>query len=414
MASTDGDLVAGNLMRPRHEIADVFRRYGDAYRQTRRLPTAALRVMHAIETCRTAPLGGHLERCTDCGFERPAYNSCRNRHCPKCQSLAKAQWLEARQAELLPVDYFHTVFTLPHDLNPLILANKACLYQILFEAVADTLLTFGADPRHRLGGQLGFLAILHTWDQQLRFHVHLHCVVPGGALDVNGDRWIAARSTFLFPVRALSRAFRRRFLTRLEAAWREQRLVVPASLPASRSLTACRAWLAALARKDWVVYAKPPFGGPATVLEYLARYTHRVALSNHRLTAVADGHVSFTYRDRQHGGVVRELTLPAESFIDRFLRHVLPPHFLRIRHVGFLANRAKKARLGQCRRLLHAAPPPAPAPPRATAERIHTLTGRDPGRCPHCHTGTMVTVEHWAAGRSRRANHLAPRPADSS
>lgn len=414
MVTSDGDLAAVARERPRHEVADVFRLYGDAYRQAHRLPTSALRVMHAIDTCRTAPLGGHLERCTECGFERPAYNSCRNRHCPKCQSLAKAQWLEARQAELLPVDYFHTVFTLPHDLNPLILANKARLYQILFEAVADTLLTFGADPRHRLGGQLGFLAILHTWDQQLRFHVHLHCVIPGGALDVDADRWIPARSTFLFPVRALSRAFRRRFLTRLEATWRQQRLVLPASLPASGSPTAFRAWLAALARKAWVVYAKPPFGGPATVLDYLARYTHRVAISNHRLTAVVDGHVSFTYRDRQHGNVTRILTLPAESFIDRFLLHVLPAHFLRIRHVGFLANRMKKARLAQCRRLLHAAPSPTPAPARTTAQRLHALTGHDPLICPHCHTGTMVTIDRWPAGRSQLADHPAPRPEDSS
>jgi hypothetical protein len=414
MATSDGGPAAGIRARPRHEVADVFRRYGDAYRLTHRLPPSALRVMHAIDTCRTAPLGGHLERCTDCGFERPAYNSCRNRHCPKCQSLAKARWLDARQAELLPVDYFHTVFTLPHDLNPLILANKARLYQILFEAVADTLLTFGADPRHRLGGQLGVLAILHTWDQQLRFHVHLHCVVPGGALDVDGHRWVSARPTFLFPVRALSRAFRRRVLTRLEAAWREQRLVFPTSLAARRGPTAFRAWLAALARKEWVVYAKPPFGGPATVLEYLARYTHRVAISNHRVTTVADGHVSFTYRDRQHGGVLRTLTLPAESFIDRFLLHVLPPRFLRIRHVGFLANRTKQARLAQCRRLLHAAPAPAPACTRTTAERIHALTGLDPLICPHCHTGTMVTIERWAAGRARLADHPAPRPEDSS
>ena len=322
-------------------------------------------------------------------------------------------WLDARQAELLPVDYFHTVFTLPHHLNPLILANKARLYQILFEAVADTLLTFGADPRHRLGGQLGFLAILHTWDQQLRFHVHLHCVVPGGALDVAGDRWIAARATFLFPVRALSRAFRRRFLARLETAWRAHHLTLPASLPASGRLTAFRAWLAALARKDWVVYAKPRFGGPATVLGYLARYTHRVALSNHRLPAIADGDVSFTYRDRQHGNATRTLTLPAESFIDRFLLHVLPAHFLRIRHVGFLANRTKKTRLAQCRRLLHATPP-TPAPTRTTAERIHTRIGRDPGRCPHCYTGTMLTIERGVAGPAQRTDRPAPHPEDSS
>jgi hypothetical protein len=358
-------------------VAEVSRLYGDAYRHTHRLSTPALRVMHAIETCRTAALGGHLERCTDCGFDRPAYDSCRDRHCPTCQSLAKARWLEARRAELLPVDYFHTVFTVPHDLNPLILANKACLYQILFEAVADTLLTFGADPRHHLGRQLGVLAILHTWDQQLRFHVHLHGIVPGGALDGDGDRWVSANPTLLFPVRALSRAFAHRFLTRLETASQQQRLVFPASIASVEAPTAFQAWVDTLRRQAWVVYAKPPFGGPATVLGDLARYTHRVAIANHRITAVADGQVSFTYRDRQQGGVIRDLTLPAESFIDRFLLHVVPPHVPRIRHVGFLANGTKKIRLAQCRRLLDAAPPPAPAT-RTTAEQMHALR---PCRC---------------------------------
>ena len=399
--------------RPRHEVAEVFRLHGDAYRQTHRLSTPALRVMHAIDTCRTAALGGHLERCTDCGFERPAYDSCRDRHCPKCQSLAKARWLEARQAEWLPVNYFHTVFTVPHDLNPLILANTACLYQILFEAVAETLLTFGADPCHHLGGQLGFLAILHTWDQQLRFHVHLHCVVPGGALDVDGDRWVSTSPTFLFPVRALSRAFGHRFLTRLEAAAQQQRMVWPESLAAVRVPSAFRAWLETLRRKAWGVYAKPPFGGPATVLDYLARYTHRVAISNHRLTAVADGHVSFTYRDRQHGGGLRELTLPAESFIDRFLLHVLPPHFVRIRHFGFLANRTKTARLAQCRRLLDAAPPPPVVTP-TTAEQVRTLTGVDSVTCPHCHVGTMLVIERWPRGSRPLGPHAAPLIENSS
>ncbi len=399
--------------RPCHEVAEVFRLYGDAYRQTHRLSTPALRVMHAIATCRTAALGGHLERCTDCGFERPAYDSCRNRHCPKCQSLAKARWPEARQAELLPVNYFHTVFTVPHDLNPLILANKAVLYQILFEAVADTLLTFGADPRHHLGGQLGFLAILHTWDQQLRFHVHLHCVVPGGALDVDGDRWVSASPTFLFPVRAWSQAFAHRFLTRLETAYQQQRVAFPASLASVEAPAALQAWVDTLRRHAWVVYAKPPFGGPATVLDYLARYTHRVAISNHRITAVADGQVSFTYRDRQHGGVIRTRALPAESFIDGFLLHVVPPHVPRIRHVGFLANCTKKVRLAQCRRLLNAAPPPVPAT-RATDEHVHALTGVDPFLCPHCHTGTMAIVERVPTVRTRPVVGPTPAFEDSS
>jgi predicted Zn-ribbon and HTH transcriptional regulator len=413
MTTNEAGPAAPAPARPCHEVGEVLRLYGDAYRQTHRLSTPALRVMHAIETCRTAALGGHLERCTDCGFERPAYDSCRNRHCPKCQSLAKARWLEARQAELLPVDYFHTVFTVPHDLNPLILANKACLYQILFEAVADTLLTFGADPRHHLGGQLGVLAILHTWDQQLRFHVHLHCVVPGGALDVDGDRWVSARPTFLFPVRALSSAFGRRFLARLEVAYRQQRLVFPASLASVEAPAAFQAWVDTLRRHAWVVYAKPPFGGPATVLDYLARYTHRVAISNHRITAVADGQVSFTYRDRQHGGVLRDLTLPAASFIDRFLLHVVPPRFPRIRHVGFLANCTKKIRLAQCRRLLDAAPPPAP-PTRTTAEQMHALTGVDRSRCPHCHTGTMAIVARVPTVRNRPGVGSTPAFEDSS
>ncbi len=413
MATNETGSAAPVPLRPRHELADVFRLYGDAYRETHPLSTAVRRVMRAITTCRTAAQGGHLERCTACRFERPAYNSCRNRHCPKCQSLAKARWLEARQAELLPVDYFHVVFTVPHDLNALMRANPARLYAILFDAVADTLLTFGANPRQGLGGQLGVLAILHTWDRQLRYHVHLHCVVAGGALDVNGDRWVAARPTFLFPVRALSRAFAHRFLTRLEAAGQPQRLVWPESLAAVRGPSAFRAWLETLRRKAWVVYAKPPFGGPATVLDYLARYTHRVAISNHRLTAVADGQVSFTYRDRQHGGVLRELTLPADAFIDRFLQHTLPPHFVRIRHLGFLANRTKTARLAQCRRLLNAAPPPPVVTP-TTAEPVRTLTGVDAVACPHCHVGTMLVIERWPRGSRPTGLHAAPPGEDSS
>jgi hypothetical protein len=279
--------------------------------------------------------------------------------------------------------------------------------------VADTLLTFGADPRHHLGGQLGVLAILHTWDQQLRFHVHLHCVVPGGALDVEGDRWVSATPTFLVPVRALSPAFAHRFLTRLETACQQQRVVFPASLASVKAPTAFQAWVDTLRRQAWVVYAKPPFGGPATVLDYLARDTHRVAISNHRITAVAEGQVSFTYRDRQHGGVIRALTLPAESFIDRFLLHVVPPHVPRIRHVGFLANRTKKIRLAQCRRLLNAAPPPIPAT-RTTAERLHALTGVDRSLCPHCHTGTMAIVAHVPTVRDRAAMHATPAFEDSS
>jgi hypothetical protein len=310
-----------------------------------------------------------VERCDRCDFERPAYNSCRNRHCPKCQVLAKAEWLEKRRAELLPVPYFHAVFTLPHEINTLALGNRRLVYGLVFQAVSGTLQEFAADPKHGLGGRLGFTAILHTWDQKLRYHIHLHCLIPAGALSFDDRRWIPARTTFLFPVRALSRLFRGKFLHALRHAY--PRLRHPPSSSAFREL------LADLRNHEWVVYCRPPFDGPDRTLDYLGRYTHRIAISNHRLVAVTGGRVAFRYRDRNDGDRPRVMILSAMEFMRRFLLHVLPPSFVRIRHFGFLANRCKTRRLEQCRRLLGARPSEPPPDARALPERVRQLTGVD-------------------------------------
>ncbi len=368
--------------RPPWEVADVFRRFGEAYRRAHPLPLLEREVMRAIELCRTAALGGHVERCDACGFERIAYNSCRNRHCPKCQALAKARWREARRAELLPVRYFHVVFTLPHDLNPLALANKSVLYDLLFQAVADTLKTFGRDPRH-LGGKVGFTALLHTWDQQLRYHVHLHCLVPGGALSPDGATWLSAHGDYLFPVKALSLVFRAKFIEGLHERADEGRLAFPDEPDALNALVK-RLWSV-----DWVVYCKPPFAGPEKVLDYLSRYTHRVAISNHRLVDVDRRGVTFRYRDRREGDTVKLCTLAPDEFIRRFLLHVVPKGFKRIRHYGFLAGKAKARDLPRCRTLLGlSAQLPKPAD-KTTRELLLELTGFDLAECPHCHEGTM-------------------------
>jgi hypothetical protein len=385
---------AAPFARPHLEVADIFRQGGDAYRAKHLLQAAQRQAMHAIETCRTAALGGHLEECTACGHQRPVYNSCRNRHCPKCQTLTKARWLADRQAELLPVGYFHNVFTLPHELNPLLAANQASLYTLLFHRVARTLAAFAADAEQGLGGQLGFTAVLHTWDQKLLYHVHLHCVIAGGALAFDGQRWLEAPRNYLFSVRALSRAFREGYLDGLRQLWRQGRLHLPGRLEALAQAPAFEKFLEPLAQKDWVVYSQAPFAGPSKVLDYLSRYTHRVAISNHRLRRFEDGEVTFDYRDRRDGGRLKQLTVPTEEFIRRFLLHVLPRGFCRIRHFGFLANQVKQERLPRCRLLLGEACTSAPAElPPSSAALLACLTGLDITRCPCCREGTMVIVQ---------------------
>jgi Putative transposase/Transposase zinc-binding domain len=376
---------------PACELADIVRLYGPAYRSAHRLPLAHLKVLQAIESCRTAALGGHRECCASCGFERYAYNSCRNRHCPKCQSLAKAQWLAARQAELLPVPYFHNVFTLPHQLNPLILChqqNQRAVLNLLFQAAAETLLQFG---RNNLGGTLGATMVLHTWDQQLRPHFHLHCVIPGGVLSFDGERWLAAHPRFLFPVRALSKVFRGKFLDGLHRLFAENHLIFPPSVvqvaPLAREPT-FRTLCAQLRRLPWVVYSKAPFAGPENLLNYLGHYTHRVAISNARLLSCDDGQVLFHYRDRAAGDIRKTMSLPADEFLRRFLCHVLPSGFQRIRHYGLLASRTKQACLSRCRQLL-GMPAPTPAPKKTTAEWVQLLLDIDIQRCPSCGQGTL-------------------------
>lgn len=302
------------------EVADIFRIHGDAYRKSRSLPKSHLKVMHDIENCRTAEQGGHLYECDLCGYEHPTYNSCCNRHCPKCQSLNKARWLEARNAELLPVTYFHDVFTLPHELNPWIRYNKKVLYDILFQSVSMTLLEFGANPENGLGGKLGFLAVLHSWEQQLLEHHHLHCVIPGGALSFDGKTWINADSKFLFPVKALSIVFRGKFTDLLEKASDEENIISPDGKDFNQLLVHLR-------KINWVVYSKPSFAGPKAVLDYLGRYVHRIAISNDRIKKLENGEVTFTCKDRKNGNRKKEITITAEEFIRRFLTHVLPDGF---------------------------------------------------------------------------------------
>jgi hypothetical protein len=375
------------------ELADIFRTYGESYRRNHPLPASHLKVMQAVERCRTAALGGHLEQCERCGFERPAYNSCRNRHCPKCQSLAKVKWLEKQKSELLPTGYFHLVFTLPHELNPLILVNEKPLINILFQSVWQTLAQFA---RHRLGGTLGITAVLHTWDQTLLDHFHLHCLVPAGVLSFDRDRWVSARQDFLFAVKALSLVFRAKFLDSLKKTFNQNKLLFVGQIAPWADARSFDGLLGGLGKKPWVVYAKKPFGSPAHVLDYLGRYTHRVALSNNRICSVHNGEVTFVYRDRKNQNRRKLMTLDAEEFIRRFLLHVIPKGFMRVRHYGFLANHSKDC-LSKCRQLIGLTPAPPPPPQRSTEELMLALTGIDIHRCPLCQKGTLVWVSQLAA-----------------
>jgi predicted Zn-ribbon and HTH transcriptional regulator len=394
---------------PTCELADIVRAYGAEFRRRHGLPGSHLKVLRAIEACRTAALGGHRQRCASCGFERYAYNSCRNRHCPKCQALAKAQWLEARQAELLPVPYFHNVFTLPHELNPLILCkeeNKRALLDLLFRAAAQTLLAFA---RNNLGAVPGITMVLHTWDQQLRAHFHVHCLITGGGLALDGSRWIGSHPRYLFPVRALGKVFRGKFLDGLRKLYDRGELVLPAVVKDVAVLVKPECFYALLAKlrhKPWVVYSKAPFAGPEKLLAYLGRYTHRVALSNQRLISCDAGVVRFHYRDRKDGDQRKVAALPADEFLRRFLRHVLPKGFLRIRHYGLLANRRKAEMLERCRTHLGVVKPAPPAE-KTTAEWILQLVGIDVTRCPNC---GRQTLEHFDL-RPLRLTSLKPKPA---
>ena len=377
-------------MHPALEVADIFRRHGPGYRAAHdgHLGRVERRVMSAIELCRTAALGGHVESCENCAHTRVAYNSCRNRHCPKCQGGARDQWLAARQADLLQLAYFHVVFTLPAEVAAMAYQNKALIYTILFDAAAETLKNIAADPKH-LGGELGFIAILHTWGQTLTHHPHIHCLVPGGALSRDQQRWMPCRPRFFLPIHVLSSLFRRLFLKRLKAAHAAGRLRFFGALNGAQAFADA---LRSLRAKRWIVYAKPPFGSPEHVLAYLGRYTHRVAIANSRLVSADAASVTFRWRDYRHGNVPKLMSLDPDEFIRRFLLHSLPDGFHRIRHYGFLANGCRRTRLATIRLLLVKA---TLAPVSAGSEIIQPLRQLprfDPTVCPCCGGALRITA----------------------
>jgi Putative transposase/Transposase zinc-binding domain len=392
------------VQRPALEVADIFRAHGSAWRQAQHghLSLGQLKVMSAIEQCRSAALGGHLLRCDACAQVQIAYNSCRNRHCPKCQARAARRWLEARQADLLPLDYYHLVFTLPAPISAIAYYNKAVLYDLLFEVAAETLRTIAADPKH-LGAQIGVTLVLHTWGSALTHHPHVHGIVAGGGLAPDGERWVACKPGFFLPVRVLSRLFRRRFLEELHQAHRSGRLQFFGEFARLADARAFAAWLAPLRQCEWVVYAKCPFAGPAAVLAYLSRYTHRVAISNQRLMALDERGVTFRWKDYRATGKTRHktMTLATNEFIRRFLLHVLPDGFHRIRHYGLLANAGRRQHLARARQLLHVVLTATEShPPEATAANIAPTFV-----CPHCGAAMMV-IETFVRGQPIRAPPL--------
>jgi hypothetical protein len=377
------------------EVADVFRRYGEAYRQHHgaSLSTEQLRVMKAIELCRTAALGGHIEQCDQCDHQRICYNSCRNRHCTKCQAMARAEWLQERQSELLPLNYFHLVFTVPQSIAALAYQNKQRVYNILFQASSETLRTIAADPKH-LGAEIGFFAVLHTWGQNLVHHPHLHFVVAGGGLSFDGTRWISSRPDFFLSVRVLSRLFRGLFLKYLEDAFNAGEFQFFSSLEPLRMKRTFLRYLTPLRKTEWVVYAKAPFDGPDEVLRYVAKYTHRVAISNNRLLDIDDGKVQFRWKDYRDNNQHKTMKLAAEEFIRRFLLHVLPEGFQRIRYYGFLANCHREQKLALCRQLLQSpAPKPSCDEKKDYRDRYEELTGKSLTACPVCQKGQMFVLE---------------------
>ena len=381
--------------------AEFLRRHGTVLRGEQR------RAVKDLAACRTSALGGHEEACDACGHRRFAYNSCRNRHCPKCQASARARWLEARTAELLNVPYFHLVFTLPDEFGPLALQNKRILYGLLFQAVSETLLQIAAQPEH-LGADIGFMAVLHTWGQNLMHHPHLHCVTPAGGLAPDGKSWISARERFFLPVRVLSRVFRGKFIELVKRAHQRGRLVFSGSLQPLADGNAFERLLNQAVKTDWVVYAKPPFGGPQQVLKYLARYTHRVAISNSRIAAFDGERVSFRWKDYADDHRQKTMTLPAEEFVRRFLMHVLPKGFSRIRYYGFLANRHRKQKLAAIRAWLEAASCDAPTDPVPQV----TIPGEsEPAEsCPICRTGRIRKVAELVPEAPSQLRWLLPPP----
>jgi hypothetical protein len=382
------------MNRPPLEMADIVRFAGQSFlqRSQRWINWQHQKILLAITRCRTAALGGHRDRCSDCGHTAISYNSCRNRHCPKCQGNARQRWLQARERELLPTPYVHVVFTLPRELAPLALQNKQLMYNLLFQASAETLLEIARDPRH-LGAEIGFFSVLHTWNQRLQHHPHIHCVLAAGGLAPDHSRWISSHRSFFLPIKILSRVFRGKFVAGLKTAFREARLEFHGTLTPLAEPRTFASWLRLLFRHDWVVYAKRPFGGPEHALRYLGAYTHRVAISNHRLVALTDGAVTFLWRDSAHGNKKRLMTLPVDEFVRRFLLHLLPRGFVRIRNFGFLAKRQRAQLLPLCFSLLQASASISAASVSPSADRTHSRWN-----CPVC-GATMHVLERLSAAQ---------------
>jgi hypothetical protein len=396
---------------PRLEVAEVFRQFAEEYLTKYGASPEQRRVLRDVQNCRTAVLGGHVEQCDHCGHQKIAYNSCRNRHCPKCQGPARARWMQAREAELLPVPYFHVVFTLPEALGPLALQNKTVVYDALFRAVGETLLEVAANPK-RLGARIGFLAVLHTWGQNLMHHPHVHCVVPAGGLSPDAAAWVPGRDGFFLPVRVLSRVFRGKFIAFLKQAIGRGALQYHGSLTPLADPAAMEQLMDQAVRHEWVVYAKRPFGGPEAVLKYLARYTHRVAISNRRLLRLENGQVTFSWKDYAHGNRQSTMTLSAVEFIRRFLLHVLPASFVKIRYYGFMANRHRSENLARCRALLRQTSAATDGElPQETEPTGEVLEETPTFRCPACQKGIMRIIQRLERQRGPLAAFRPSPPA---
>jgi hypothetical protein len=397
-----------SMGKPCFEVADILREYIQSYQEAFPLLSEHYKIVHNLLSCRTAELGGHVERCDHCGIERISYNSCRNRHCPKCQNIPRERWLEARKAELLPVPYFHNVFTLPHDLNPIIVSNKKIMLSILFKAVSKTLLAFGENPKNRLAGKLGFIGILHTWDQRLNAHFHLHCLIPGGVLKADGF-FKPLKRAYLFNVETLSEVFRGKFLDYMTQAYQDGQLRFPGICSPLERPERFLELKNSLYSKKWVVYIQKPIKRPEYVLEYLGRYTHRVAISNYRIVSVHDGMVTFNYKNRDTNQIM-SCTITAVEFIRRFLLHSLPIGFMRIRHFGFLANRNKRENIQKIRTVLGASAGLDTNANLSVLNMMLQLTGLDISRCPHCNKGKMRVVAELPKESHSAATHIIRPP----
>jgi len=380
-------------MKNKYEVGDIFRSYGKDYQKANLLSYKKLKVMNHITVCRTAQLGGHIEQCDQCGFERIAYNSCRDRHCPKCQIMVKEKWLNDRKADLLPCNYFHLVFTVPHKLNPIILSNKKIMLNNLFTAVNQTLQAFAKDPQWKVQGQLGFICVLHTWSQKLTDHFHIHCLVSGGALSFDKKCWNPSKNSFLFRAQSLAKEFKKRYLGLFEKAYLNNDLFLPGETAIYKSQKEFKSFIKSLFMMKWITYAKRPFAGPEQVLEYLGRYTHRVAISNNRIKSIDNGQVCFEYKDRTDNNTTKTMMISAHEFIRRFLLHVLPHNFMKIRYFGFLSHRNKKQAVALIRKLIG---PNAALPEKlkeTVLEMMLRLTGQDILCCPNCKKGKMTIIK---------------------